>query len=131
MPQDLPHCRKTSPLDDDEAGGRGNPNTGLIELKLFRAEPIGQSSRKPAHRVSLDTGPVSEKSKKAGWHQVEYVSDSFSFNFHLNVWPDPRLGPERLSRFKPSEIKYASLDSPNRPFMTFRFLYRPRGSCIS
>ena len=63
--------------DDDEIGGSSNPNMGTIELRVIRARVIGRytGSGLLASPVSLHTGPISEKSKKAGWHQVAYVFD--------------------------------------------------------
>ncbi|KAI0322815.1 hypothetical protein OF83DRAFT_1167307 [Amylostereum chailletii] len=97
-------------VEDDEANGRIGASIGAIELKLYRVRPLHVHTGRKSYSqlpVTLDSGPVSEKNKKAGWHQVA-------------------LGPERSSVWTPSKIKYTRLDPSELPYMTFRFYYRPR-----
>lgn len=98
-------------VDDDDADGLVTPpNIGSIEVKLYRAriEKCRISSRSHYRRSDApQTGPVSEKSKKGGWHQVS-------------------LGRDRRSEWQPSPTKTIRLDPIDAPYATFRFNYRPR-----
>ena len=102
---------------------------GTIELSLFRVHPEGQQHAQGLRRVTdLNNEPISEKSKKAGWHKVTYVFDRlFLVMPHSDAMSHLRLGPERRSIFKEIQMVYRRLDPKDRPYITFRFLYRPRG----
>ncbi|KAI0051003.1 hypothetical protein FA95DRAFT_1593604 [Auriscalpium vulgare] len=107
-------------IDDDEAdGATGGPCMGLIEVRLHRVREEHRHIRNPHHRrqhqqynprpIALADVPLSEKSKKGGWHRIT-------------------VGTRQVaSAWTPSNTHTVKLDPGGRPFASFRFHYRPGG----
>ena len=47
---------------------------GTMELRAFRSRMLGTVGYVPSENRELHQGRISERSKKAGWHHVRYVS---------------------------------------------------------
>ncbi|KAI0058957.1 hypothetical protein BV25DRAFT_1918869 [Artomyces pyxidatus] len=98
-------------VDDDEANGvTGGPCMGLIEVRLHRVQLVGRHTTQRMYQPRpspLNSAPISEKSKKGGWHQIS-------------------LGSSQTSHWRPSTVYSSMLDSVRHPLAVFRFYYRPK-----
>lgn len=91
--------------DDDDVATRDDPNIehiGTIQVELMRAVRIGPGST-GFQRAGPSTGPIHERSKKAGSHRVAF-------------------GEGVYKRQNPIRVYYID----HTPLLTFRFLYRKR-----
>ncbi|KAA1470289.1 hypothetical protein DENSPDRAFT_836056 [Dentipellis sp. KUC8613] len=97
-------------VDEDEGPGYSG-NIGVIEIRVHRVQnaPCHPSriTRRYEHREPPQIGPISERSKKGGWHQVS-------------------LGSSQVSLWRPPATRTIYLDGRDHPFVIFRFFYRPR-----
>ena len=114
------------PHVDDDAVARDDASSehiGTIQAELLRGIKLGAFLPKPhdLNGTGPSTGPIHERSKKAGSHRVGWV---YSFMKRASLIQLRRFG-EEIYRPPGSVVKVEYIDST--PWLTFRFLYRKRG----
>ncbi|KAF8271130.1 hypothetical protein EI94DRAFT_1827888 [Lactarius quietus] len=106
------------------------PEMGMIELKAYRCQKLGPTD--PSNRIAnegLHLGRVSERSKKAGWHHVAYVSSDKScfWSLQLLFIDPPSAGEEMLVPPRPNNVLVDYLDPlTSPPHASIKVYYRPR-----
>lgn len=120
---------------DEEDTSLSRPDVsklGIIEIQYFRVVVHGQRAPRPFRpREVFETGPVSEKAKKVGWHCASYVPFPF-FEVHLYTgYRALRVGfsslaaEQKTSYLPPLDTQYIDRE----PYFTFRIRYQPEGQC--
>jgi len=92
--------------DDDDVAARDDPNVehlGTIQVELKRGAYVGPGAGPYQDRVVPNTGPIHERSKKAGSHRVAFGQATYK-----------QRNPVRVH------------DIDHTPWLIFRFLYRKR-----
>lgn len=67
---DSSKCQVLLDGDDDSFPKIDVSKLGVIELRVWRVTLLHRRSWRPKPLETLESGAVSEKSKKAGWHSV-------------------------------------------------------------
>ena len=114
--------------DDDEVANPDEPehgHLGTIQVHLLRIV-VHKEQLWEGEMHYDDIGPIHERSKKVGAHQVLYVP-FFPPRLSMHPYTSPgRLGETEIT---PS-VDFATvsrIDQPNTPFVKFIFYYRSKG----
>lgn len=108
---------------------------GLIEIQFHRTTLCGfyPSTETQDAAGLLSSAPVSERSKKVGWHRTAYVVPILALSSVLRrvVWLMEtymlrRLGEEKTVNLK-AYVHSDLIDPLESPYLTFLLRYQPEG----